>query len=221
MSDFNARRRRQRDAIGLTACVYFCMPTDLERLNDELVKRAARYGIKVGHADLDEKVPGEFDGPTITLNKEYDAAERAFYLAHSIGSIAEWSIHFDRSRQVFDELRQAKRERTSNAARLQRALSAYLAFENTTWEFAVWLLEDTGHGRFVAAFTNFGRADMEAMRVFHTTGKAPVWREFFAQWNEQVRQGSRTLTPLAARPIPEFQAVKIPKQEIVQEDDES
>jgi hypothetical protein len=196
------------------------MPTDVENLYADLVQRAARYGITVGQADLDAEVPGQFDGPTVTLNKVYDAGERAFYLAHSIGSIAEWSIHPDRSHQVFRELQQAKHTARSDATRLERALAAYLAFENATWEFAAWLLEDMGHNHFTPAFTNFGRADMEAMRVFHTTGAAPVWREFFATWNEQIRQGARTITPFVPRPIPEFQAMKIPKQEIVQEDAE-
>jgi hypothetical protein len=197
------------------------MPSDVENLYGDLVNRATRYGITAWQADLDDEVPGEFDGPTIKLNNDYDAAERAFYLAHSIGSIAMWSIHPDRSHQVFRELRQAKREKASDVTRLGRALTAYLSFENTTWEFAVWLSEDIGHERFVPAFTNFGRADMEAMRVFHTTGKAPVWREFFAAWNEQVCQGARSVTPFARRPIPEFQAIRIPKQEIVQEDDDA
>lgn len=196
------------------------MLADLETLYAALVKRANRFGINVRQAELDDEVPGEFDGPTITLNEDYDAAERAFYLAHSIGSIATWSIDPDRSQQVFRELRQAKRGASSDPARLERALTAYESFENVTWEFAVWLLEETGHAGFVSAFTNFGRADMEAMEIFHRTRKAPVWREFFTEWNEQVRQGRRSVRPFISRSIPPFQAIAIPKQEIVQEDDD-
>jgi hypothetical protein len=70
------------------------------------------------------------------------------------------------------------------------------------------------------AFTSFGRADMEAMRLFHVTGQAPVWRDFFSDWNEQARRGARILAPFAKRPVPTFQAIKIPKQEILQEDGE-
>lgn len=195
------------------------MPADVAALYAEVAERAARYGIEVRHAELDAKVPGEFDGPTITLNREYDAVERAFYLAHSIGSIAEWSLRPEESQQVFRELQHAKKRRSADEARLERALAGYLAFENTTWEFAVWLLADTGHHALVAAFINFGRADMESMRVFHLTGKAPVWREFFSRWNDEVGRGVRTVTPLVARPIPAFRAVLIPKQEIVQEDE--
>ena len=54
---------------------------------------SVNVGITVIQADLDDEVPGEFDGLTITLNRDYDPIERTFYLAHSIGSIAEWSIH--------------------------------------------------------------------------------------------------------------------------------
>ncbi len=192
---------------------------DVERLYEDLVQRASHYGITVRQARLKDEVPGEFDGPSITLNRDYDAAERTFYLAHSIGSIAEWSIHFQRSQEVFGELRQAKKTARADPARLEQALSAYLSFENATWELAVWLLQETGHAHLAPAFTNFGRADMQTMRVFHTTGKAPVWREFFAAWNEQVQQGLTTIVPFAARPIPLFRAVTIPKQEIIQEDD--
>ena len=194
------------------------MHLHVESLYEVLLQRAVRYGITVSEADLDDEVPGKFDGLKITVNKNYDAAERAFYLAHSIGSIAEWSIHTDQSHQVFDELRRAKRKSTSDAANLERALAAYLSFENTTWEFAVWLVADTGNEPFVAALTSFGRADMEVMRLFHTTGKAPHWREFFAAWNVEVRQGTRSIAPFAPRPIQEFQAIRIPKQEIVQKE---
>jgi hypothetical protein len=195
------------------------MPSQVEPLKRDLVTRAREYGIRVEQADLDDEVPGVFDGPTITLNREYDAVERAFYLAHSIGSIAEWSLRFDPSKRVFDALKHAKQVRNSDEARFQSALEAYLAFENRTWETATWLLQDTQHAEFVARFTTFGRADLESMRIFHSTGKAPVWREFFAQWNDEVQRGTRTIEPFVARPIPKFKAVRIPKQEIVQEED--
>ena len=185
---------------------------DLQR---NLVAAAGRYGIGVRLTDLADDVPGEFDGPNIRLNQTYDATERAFYLAHSIGSIAQWSLHPDSSQEVMRELRAAKA--AADSTRLNDALQAYLAFETRTWEFAVWLLQDLGYAELVPAFTRFGRADMEAMRIFHATGKAPVWNDFFATWNEELRSGARTA--FDPQPIPAFQAIRIPKQEIVQEDD--
>jgi hypothetical protein len=192
---------------------------DVDRLYGDLIRRSARYGIVVVECRLDDEVPGEFDGLTITLNDNYDSKERAFYLAHSIGSIAEWSLYRERSQRIMQTLREAKRIKTADNDRFERALADYLSFETNTWEFAVWLIVEIGHTRFTMPLTNFGRADMESMRVFHTTGKAPVWRDFFGEWNEQVKRGEQTVTPFLARPIPEFQAIEIPKQEIVQEDD--
>ncbi len=195
------------------------MSANVENLYSDLVKRAARYGIEVRHAELDSIVPGVFDGPTITLNEQYDAVERAFYLAHSIGSIAEWSLRPEESQQIFRDLQQAKKSRSAFESRFERALAGYLAFENITWEFAVWLLEYLGHRELVPSFTNFGRADLESMRIFHSTGTAPVWQDFFKAWNEEVARGARAVAPFAARPIPAFRALRIPKQEIVQEED--
>jgi hypothetical protein len=207
------------------------MSLDVDQLYDALGLRAVRYGIAIQRAKLADEVPGEFDGPTIKLNQTYDALERTFYLAHSIGSIAEWSFNREQTSKIVLELRNAKgnagrpahsrgsHESSFDSGRLDGALAAYLAFESRTWERAVWLLKDIGHEDSVTDFTNFGRADMESMRIFHTTGKAPVWREFFEQWNEQVRNNLRTVEPFVPRPIPAFRAIVIPKQEIVQEED--
>jgi hypothetical protein len=195
------------------------MPAEIDLLYEDLKRRAARHAITIRHAELDKELAGEFDGPTITLNNSYDPLERVFYLAHSLGSIAQWTIHCEPSRQTFRELRRVKRTSQPAAADFQRALADYLAFENRTWEYAAWLLHDTGHSKLLPPFTNFVRADMEAMRVFHTTGKAPDWQEFLTAWNEEVRLGRRKVEPFTLRPIPDFRAVAIPKQEILQEDD--
>ena len=193
--------------------------SDVAALLEDLSNRAGRYGITVRQERLDDEVPGQFDGPNIVLNRDYDPTERAFYLAHSIGSIAQWSLERKRSEQIFRNLKAAKKNRESQSPKFAEALAAYLAFEQTTWERSVWLLGDLGYGTFVPSFTNFGRADMLSMQIYHSTGKAPVWREFFAQWNEEVRRGTRQVEPLLARPIPDFHAAKIPEQEIVQEED--
>jgi len=193
------------------------MYNELQSLYESLEQRASRYGIIVSLAQLKDEVSGEFDGPTINVNENCKATERAFYLAHAIGSIAEWSLHFDRSNDTVQELRRAKKERGSE--RFDCALNDYLAFEQRTWDSAVWLLKDTGYTSFTSEFTSFGRADLAAMRIFHTTGKAPVWRDFWSAWTEAVRTGEQHVTPFCERAIQDFRAVKIPKQEIVQEDD--
>jgi hypothetical protein len=191
---------------------------DVDTLYQDLETRALRYGIRTEHVELKPDTPGEFNGPVIRLNRDYDPLERAFYLAHSIGSIAEWSLRHAATAAIFAELRQAKKNRARNQPGFDRALEEYLAFEQRTWEFAVWNLEDLGHSAVVSAFTNFGRADLESMRLFHSTGKAPVWRDFFSAWNIEVRRGTRIVPPFVARPMPMFRAEAIPQQEIVQED---
>lgn len=192
---------------------------DLGKLYEDLDTRARDYHIIISQAQLDDDVPGKFDGPTITQNEQYDPLEKCFYLAHSIGSIAEWSLHREHTGEIYRELRAAKKSKQQDPKRLERAVADYLAFEQKTWEFAVWILEDSGHADLIPAFTNFGRADLESMRIFHTTGKLPIWRDFFTEWNSEVQRGRRKIEPFAARPIPAFEPIAIPQQEIVQEDD--
>ena len=81
------------------------MATDIENLHVDLVKCASRYGITVSEVDLANDVPGEFDGPTIKLNRNYDASERAFYLAHGA------SIAKERSKSLpsFEQLNKSGR----------------------------------------------------------------------------------------------------------------
>jgi hypothetical protein len=187
-------------------------------LRHDLAARAAKYGISVNEKRMKDDAAGEFDGPTIHLNQHYESAEQTMYLAHAIGSIAEWSLHFNRSRQTIDQLQTAKRKTDETA--LRRALASYLGFEERTWERSAWLLVDLGYHKLVPEFTVFGRADLESMRIMHMTGSAPMWRDFYDRWKEEVSRGTRNVKPFAPRPIAPFQAVPIPKQEIVQEDAE-
>ena len=192
------------------------MSIDMLAVRRDLVARASGHGISVHEGRLKDDTAGKFDGPTITLNLEYETAEQTIYLAHSIGSIAEWSLHFDRSYQAISELRQAKRQK--DAKLLQQAIASYLAFEERTWESSAWLLIDLSHAWLLSEFTTFGRADLESMRILHATGSAPVWRDFYADWKRDVTSGVRKTDPFVPRPITKFLAIRIPKQEIVQED---
>jgi hypothetical protein len=60
------------------------------------------------------------------------------------------------------------------------------------------------------------RADLEALTEYHRTGKAPVWRDFFALWNADVASGRRVVTPYTPKPLPAFTPVAIERQEILQ-----
>jgi hypothetical protein len=184
---------------------------------DALARRIRDDGVAVTVEPMDPETPARFDGPSITINEGQGDAERCYYLAHSFGSIAAWSLDFERVHHMFETLRAAKQSR--DAARLDDAIEAFARFEEVASEYAVWLLEATLLRRLVEAYTEFFRADLDAMRIFHRTGKAPTWDEFFAGWRERARRGDVTIAPYTPRPIPPFRPVRIPEQEVVLEDD--
>jgi hypothetical protein len=80
-----------------------------QRLSDDLRGYIGACGIDVLERPMDAEKPGEFDGPTITINPIHDLESACYYLAHSFGSICQWSTDFDRAQKVFEDLRKAKR----------------------------------------------------------------------------------------------------------------
>ena len=73
--------------------------------------------------------------------------------------------------------------------------------------------------RLIEPYTVFFRADIEAMTIFHRTGKEPRWPDFFAEWKQKVARGEIQIVPFTPKPIPPFKPVTIPKQEVLQERD--
>lgn len=193
------------------------MASDVHELYRRLRQRAESYGIKVGDSPLGKDKAGKFDGPTITINSDNDPEEGAFFLAHSIGSVARWALATKESGAIYAELREAKRHKRNQPERFERALEGFCVFEETTSEHAVWLIADLGFADAVAPYTAFARADLDAMLEFHRTGTAPVWSDFFPRWKERVARGQVVIRPYQPRPIPPFKPVKIETQEIVQE----
>lgn len=181
--------------------------------------RAESYGIRVAEEPQEEDVPGRFDGVSATMNPRYDREQRCYYLVHALGSMVEWGLRHRQVQALFDELRSAKEDRRDRE-RLDRAIEAYRAFEVKSSEYAVWLLAELGHAADIPAYTNFARADLEAMTLSHRTGELPRWPDFFAAWNREVARGERTVEPYRPRPVPPFRPAKIKTQEIVQEHDE-
>jgi hypothetical protein len=190
-------------------------PPGTDLLND-LIEYAGSHGIEMRKKNMDVEKPGEFDGQTITINPKHDRQALSFYVAHALGSIYQWSTDFEHSKKVFDQLREAKKER---GIRFEEALERWRRFEETSSDHAVWLLGHLGHEEAVRPYTVFFRADIEAMTIFHRTGKEPRWPDFFAEWKEKVARGEIQIEPFHAKPIGPFEPAKIEKQEVLQEHD--
>ena len=159
---------------------------------------------------------GEFDGVSITMNSDYSAEERVYYMVHALGSIVPWSLSRDAVQRLFDELRDAKKTKHEQPERFEAAIQRYRDFETESSKYAVWLLTKLGYGNVVASYSNFMRADLDSMTQFHRTGQAPVWRTFFEKWNRDVATGRRHIELFSPKPIPHFQPVKTENQEILQ-----
>jgi hypothetical protein len=117
------------------------------------------------------------------MNSKYDVEERTYYLVHALASIVRWSLSLPLIQRMFEELRAAKQEKHADPDRLERAIEQYRAFKVEPSEYAVWLLAKLGADEVVPSFTNFMRADLEALTLFHRFGRVPVWRDFFADRN--------------------------------------
>ena len=110
----------------------------------------------------------------------------------------------------------ATASRESDPASLDEAVGQYRRFEERSSEYAVWLLTDIGHDWATGPYTSFLRADIEAMTLFHRSGRAPRWAEFYSQWKRLGRSREVWIKPFTPRPIPSFTPVAIPKQEVLQ-----
>ncbi len=190
--------------------------TGAESMFSTLATAVQNYSIAVSRRPLDADIAGEFDGWSITVNTRRDLEPQLFYLTHSFGSIVEWSVDYAHAVRVFEELRAAKAAEISEPQRFELALKAFRDFEEIASEYAVTLLREVGCEQLVAPYTEFFRADLEAMCQFHRQGVAPDWPTFFAGWKNQVARGERVVAPYTPRPIPRFQPVRIEEQPIIQ-----
>ena len=195
------------------------MPASSNDLLNDVRRYVTPFGVRVTLRALDIERPGEFDGPTVTINPRHDRRAAAFYLAHSIGSVVQWSTDFPRAQKVVTDIRAARAQPVENPDEFARALDAYRRFEEISSEHAVWMLQDAGHANAIGDYTVFFRADIAAMTIFHRTGRAPRWREFYTQWRRRAKAGDVWIKPFEPRPFGWFTPVKIETQEVMQERD--
>jgi hypothetical protein len=80
----------------------------------------------------------------------------------------------------------------------------------------VEVLAEMSAAEWTADYSEFFRADLEAITIFHRTGTLPVWREFLAAWHQDLRDGRRARRPFAPRPLPAFHPVRIDQQVVKQ-----
>lgn len=185
-------------------------------LFDDLQGFVRSHGVQVRLREMDLDKPGEFDGPTITINPVHDRQACCYYLAHSLGSIYQWSTDFEHAQKVFEELRDAKKGKQRG---FEEALDRWRKFEEVSSDHAVWILAETGHQEEIDPYTVFFRADIEAMTIFHRTGKEPRWPDFFASWKEGIARGEIQIEPFAPKAVAPFRPRRIEKQEVLQEHD--
>jgi hypothetical protein len=81
------------------------------------------------------------------------------------------------------------------------------------------VLHEIRHADVVSPYSVFFRADIEAMTIFHRTGKEPRWPDFLADWKARVARGEIRVEPFRPKPVPRFRPVRIEKQEVLQERD--
>ena len=177
------------------------------------------HGVRVVLKEMDVETPGEFDGLTITINPKHDQTSASYYLAHAFGSIVQWSTDTEYATDVYERLRAAKKTRQTDPEPFEAALRRYRQFEQTSSDHAVWMLREIGHGEYVRDYTQFFRADIEAMTIMHRVGKEPSWPEFYDEWRRRVAAGEVQVEPFTPRPIAPFRPVRIQEQQVVQEHD--
>lgn len=192
---------------------------DWATVYERLKARVEACGVRVLARPLGFETTGVFDGLSITTSTSYDLETRCHNIAHSLGHIAQWSLDYAHQRRLYDDLHAAKANKAADPAALERALLRFREYEEEASQYAVWLLADSGNADALPAFTNFARADIEAIVAFHRDGIAPVWHEFFDQWNREAGGGKRNVAPFDPKLIPPFTPRHIEPQEVIQEVD--
>lgn len=180
-----------------------------------LARRLSRAGVTVRREILGPETTGIFDGTSITLNATCDLETQCHNMGHAFGHIIQWSVAEAQCQVLYDELYRGKDRAAEAPADLERALLAFREYEVEASRYAVGLLLEVECAWAVPAFTNFARADIEAIVSYHRTGTAPIWDEFFAEWRNDVNRGTIHITPFEPLAIPSFIPIGIAPQQVV------
>lgn len=193
------------------------MSVEFVRLYKSIRQWAQLRSIQTEDCILPAGKAGEFNGVSVFMNRDYEVEERAYYLLHALGSIVAWSLDKIAVQELFTELDASKRDRMLAAQRLEEALKRYREFEDDSSQFGAGILNDIRFPEFIASYSNFMRADLEALTEFHRHGRAPVWRQFFSHWNDEIAAGRREPILYSGKLIPKFYRTQIATREILQQ----
>ena len=191
------------------------MPTDWFSIHERLKCRIEASGVCVTSQKLGPQTTGVFDGLSITTTSECDLETQCHNMAHAFGHIVQWSLDCPHFQELYDALYAAKEHKQADPSGLERALQAFREYEEEASGYASWLLRETANGEALAVFTPFARADIEAIVSFHRDGTAPIWNEFFAEWQARAARGEVEVREFVPRPIPPFTPQHITPQEVI------
>jgi hypothetical protein len=191
------------------------MAIDWSAIFTRLKDRIESTGVCVRAMRLGPQTTGVFDGLSITTNSECDLETQSHNLVHSFGHIVQWSLEHQRCAALYEALYAAKERRHEDRRALERALGEFREYEEEASGYAAWLLIDTGSAEALASFTPFARADIEAIVSYHRDGIAPVWNDFFADWQTRAARKEIEVSPFDPKPIPPFTPGPIAPQEII------
>jgi hypothetical protein len=188
---------------------------DWAKVYERLKARIEACGVQVFARPLDLDTTGVFDGLSIITNTAYDLETRCHNIAHSFGHIVQWSLDYQVQQQLYDDLHAAKANKATDPGSLERALERFRVYEEVASQYATWLLADSGNPDAVAAFTNFARADIEAIVGFHRDGVAAIWCDFFDEWNQAIKRHGCHVMPFSPKAIPTISPRPIEPQEVI------
>lgn len=189
------------------------------KISRDLTTYIESVGVDVRSEKLGFETTGTFDGISLTTNIDCDWETRCHNMAHSLGHIVQWSLDPVKFETLYADLRVAKASQPIDVAAIEKILTRFRDYEVEASEYAVWLLTEIGHADVIPRFTNFARADIEAIIGYHRDGIAPIWEDFYRAWNERVATGGQPVESFALKPIPKFTPVRIVEKRVIREVD--
>jgi hypothetical protein len=188
---------------------------DWSSVHQRLKDRIDASGVCVRSQLLGPETTGVFDGLTITTNSGCDLETQCHNMGHAFGHLAQWSLEGARWRELHETLYSAKGHKLQDPRALEQVLQEFRWYEEEASAYAAWLLIDTGNAAAIESFTPFARADIEAIVSYHRDGEAPIWSEFFEDWQARARRGEIVVREFVPKPIPSFQPVANEAQAVI------